>query len=234
MIDEYTALLLSVVIVLIIIIVVMFCRSGSFIHEQLYIQPKKVCSTLDTRCYNIAQKYIGGHQDAANMLARLNNDLLSVIRYMRDKYLWNQSRNPGIIIRQRMANHMAYRYNADVLSENVPWNMTETSYTQDKGDKIAICLREKQTGRDELEDYSDVLFVGLHELAHVSTNIKDHDDPFWYVFKILLQEATDAGIYQPVNYENQPMNICGLDVQYNPYYDDTMREEFLYPIANIV
>lgn len=232
------ALLIVLIIVIIIALTLVICRPGSFMYELLTVKPIRICSSIDNRCYKISQAYEGGYQTAADMLAKLNSDILAVIRYMRNKYLWNHqyatSMEPAIVLRKRILEHMLHRYNADVLIENVPWSATETSYTQEKGERVAICLREKNTGRHELEEYSDILFVGLHELAHVSTDVKDHEEPFWHVFRVILHEAEDAGVYQPVNYEQKPMSVCGLNVSYNPYYDTSLGEEYLYPMINIL
>ncbi len=226
------AIVIVLIIVLLIATTLLLLKPGSPVYEWMTLQPTLGCSDLDGRCYKISGAYQHGQDEVVNKLAKLNNDILTVIRYMRDNYLWNKalvdSRDPGIIIRKILTQHMLDRYNADVLVENVPWSEGETSYTKEKGAKMAICTREKQTGGHQVEDYSNTICVGLHELTHVATNVKDHAEPFWYIFKIILKEAVNAGVYSPTNYEQFPMNACGLQVSYNPYFDSSLGEEYLY------
>lgn len=235
-------LLCSIIIVLIITMIlctiILACKPGSLIHEYMTLKPEQVCSSLDNRCYKISGAYDKGKTLAADTLARLNSDILRVIRHMRDKYLWNKNlinaTHPSIILRKKLVDNMLHRYNADVLVENVPWSINETSYTKEKGSMMAICLREKQTGEHKIDEYDNILFVGLHELTHVSTNVKDHNPPFWHIFKVLLREAKDAGVYKPINYEQNPMNACGLPVAYNPFYDASLYEEAIYAVLDSV
>ena len=64
-----------------------------------------------------------------------------------------------------------------------------------------------------------LMFVVLHELTHMMNNKWDHHLDFWLLFKFLLTNAADIGIYSPVNYKIYPINYCGLDLYYNPYFD---------------
>ncbi len=225
-----TSIIIVLILTVILYLIITVCKPGSAIYEWITAKPTTVCSDVDDRCYKISTAYDTQLIEAANLLATLNKDMLTIIRHMRDNYLWNTNieLTQGVLLRRRITEHMLARYNADVLVENVPWSLNETSYTQHKGEKMALCLREKQTGNHNIDEYSRLLFVALHELTHVSTDVKDHDEPFWYVFKVILQEAEKAGVYKPINYEKQPMNACGLPVAYNPYFDISLNESHLY------
>lgn len=110
------------------------------------------------------------------------------------------------------------RFNEDSFSENNPKSSTEdTSYNEDKGHKIAICLRDPRNG--QFHDLNSLIFVTLHEVAHSLTVSYGHNDSFWWNFKWLLENAVECGIYKVVDYKKFPEYYCGLDITFQPLLD---------------
>jgi hypothetical protein len=113
-------------------------------------------------------------------------------------------------------------YNPDRIYEISPRNSSNsTSYTENKRTLI-LCLRRKTpnaAGENELHDVNTIMFVMLHELSHMMNNTWDHGEDFWILFKFILLNAVEAGIYQSVNYKKYPINYCGLVLEYNPLND---------------
>jgi len=111
------------------------------------------------------------------------------------------------------------RYNPHSIMEN---SMTspDTSYSENKGEKIVLCLRDKLNPPGyPLEDVNTVMFVVLHEMAHLMTaslSTGKHTPEFWANFRRLLQDATQMGIYQPVNYSHSPVSYCGMEITDSP------------------
>ena len=69
----------------------------------------------------------------------------------------------------------------------------QKSYTINKK-KVYMCLR------DEKGDYyhdNMLMFVALHELAHVLCDEIGHTEKFHSIFQQLLKEASDMNIYDP-------------------------------------
>ena len=67
------------------------------------------------------------------------------------------------------------------------------SYTINKK-KVYLCLK------DENGDYYDenmLIFVAIHELAHVVCDEIGHTDKFQTIFQELLNKASDLQIYDP-------------------------------------
>jgi predicted metal-dependent hydrolase len=83
-----------------------------------------------------------------------------------------------------------------------------TSFTINKGDKIALCLKSKQT--DRFHDINLIMYVTLHELAHVACPELDHTDLFKKIFAFILTVASDINIYKRVDYKVKPKEYCGL------------------------
>lgn len=191
-----------IMVVMIVCIMFILCRREHF----------EVSSGVDSKIYPV----LGGYIDmsaAADRLAKINNKNRRLIEYMSQKY--TDTRSHGYILARRLQ----LRYKGDRLEENDPVDKYNTSYTEDKGEKIALCLREKVTGKNNLHDHSILEFVDLHELAHIASEGYGHDREFWENFQFILNDAKLAGVHHPVNYGKFPVNYCGLDVSYNPYYD---------------
>lgn len=115
-------------------------------------------------------------------------------------------------------------YSQNRLYEISPLNSSGvTSYSEDKK-KLILCLRKKEpdaNGVYELHDINTMMFVVLHELAHMCNNQWGHskESNFWVLFKFLLTNAVECGVYQPINYGSKPIVYCGLSLTYNPFYD---------------
>lgn len=182
------------------------------------------CNSIDGRCYDVVGKFKQSEQDEASArLAYVNLFCVKLIKHMRNKYIigaYSKKNGSDINHRKELTYRLMNNYNPDKIVENDPNNSINTSYVQDKGDVFAVCLRQKKNNRNKFHDLHIVEFVVLHELSHLASIGIGHDTEFWHNFKILLQEAKDCGIHDPINYRNNPTNYCSLDITYNPYYDN--------------
>lgn len=93
------------------------------------------------------------------------------------------------------------------LQENKPDGLY-TSYTVNKGQEIALCLRSKQTFK--LHDINLIMYVVIHELAHVACPENDHTELFRKIFKFLLKCAIEIQIYYDKDYTVDPHEYCGI------------------------
>jgi len=91
-----------------------------------------------------------------------------------------------------------------------------TSYTIDKGKEMHLCLRDKSDMK--LHDINILMFVAIHELAHVLSTSYGHNDEFGENFVFLLKQSIKIGIYNPVDYSQNPEEFCGMDVTSNPLF----------------
>lgn len=89
-----------------------------------------------------------------------------------------------------------------------------TSFTVNKGEEIALCLRSKETGK--LHDINLIMYVTLHELAHVACPEMEHTVLFKQIFRFFLVVASNnLHIYVPSNYQIDPHEYCGLTIREN-------------------
>jgi hypothetical protein len=69
----------------------------------------------------------------------------------------------------------------------------EKSYTIDK-QKVHLCLRDEN---GEYYHQNMLMYVSIHELAHVLCNEIGHTEKFYQIFHRLLDRAIDLKIYDP-------------------------------------
>ena len=112
---------------------------------------------------------------------------------------------------------LVQKFNPTKISETLPTSEF-TAYSENKGEKLAFCLNKEKNGT-KLIDINTLMFVAIHELAHVMTTTEGHKQEFWQNFKYLLEQAKEANLYDPVDYKKNPEPYCGMNITDNPYYD---------------
>jgi len=83
-----------------------------------------------------------------------------------------------------------------------------TSFSVNKGEEIALCLKSKKTGN--LHDINLMMYVTIHEMAHIACPEVGHGDLFKKIFKFLCEEAIKINLYKFDNYDNNPIEYCGM------------------------
>lgn len=175
------------------------------------------CNSVDGRCYKVSNKFDKNtHDEASRILAKLNAFSIKLIRHLRETYSWDANSNP---YRRYIVEYLLHNYNPSSIIENAPDSDVNTSYVEDKGKVFALCLREKESGKNNFLPMHMLEFVVIHEMAHMASRKIGHGHEFWVNFKILLQEADKIGLHTPVNYKIHPIKYCSLDVAYNPFFD---------------
>lgn len=107
------------------------------------------------------------------------------------------------------------RFNPDNITENDPQEMESgvTSYTVNKGEKIVVCLRQRNNNFVEI---NTLMYVIIHELAHIcDLTSEQHDEKFWNNFEWLLEHAVNIGIYNYVDYSKDQEPYCGMNITSN-------------------
>jgi len=146
-------------------------------------------------------------KEAADLLAQVTEKCKKLVAHMKEKHGDDER-----------VQRLVKGFNVTRIGETLPTS-TLTAYSENKGEKIAFCLNRKKTNNDELIDPHTLTFVAIHELSHICTSSVGHKQDFWENFKFLLQNAKEAGIYDPVDYKNSPEEYCGMTINDNPYYD---------------
>ena len=146
-------------------------------------------------------------EEAVKLMSKIRANLTK----LRDMY----AAEPALMNDPPVARFVA-RYQPDVFSEN-SMSSADTSYSENKGQRIVVCLRDKTKKPDyPLVDMNTIMFVMLHEMSHLMTETIGHTPEFWGNFKRILHDAVKAGIYTPVNYAHQPVAYCGMTITDSP------------------
>jgi predicted metal-dependent hydrolase len=159
----------------------------------------KVKSSKDNREYIVRD--LPNAINAANKLSMINEKILLLIDHL-DENKENVKR-------------LKKNYRPESLSENTK-DSIHTSYSLNKGEKISLCLREKS--EDIIfEDDNTIIFVVIHELAHLMSESIGHTDEFWDNMRYLLEESRKVGIYKVVDYKKENVEYCGMYIKSTPY-----------------
>ncbi|MAE21783.1 MAG: hypothetical protein CMK92_05065 [Pseudomonas sp.] len=188
------------------------------------------------------QTHLENPEDAAELLGELDEMCKAIISHMAKKYTGGiyteepelnpkkaydraMRESPDFVqIPDRNARariitrNLLHRYDSGNLVENDPQGTKNTSFVLKKGEIMAICLRERQTGNKHLHELPILQFVTMHELAHIGTLDHGHNPSFWKNFKLILQEAAEIGYLLPDFKIMKPQTYCGIKVTQNPYY----------------
>lgn len=139
-------------------------------------------------------KDLADKQEAAETLARLNATVQDFV-----------TRLPADDARVR---RIKRRYNPDAVSEGTA-DSGYTSYSVNKGERIVVCMRQAD---NTFVDYNDLVYVVVHELAHLSTDDIGHTPEFWDNFKYLIGHAIEFDLYRYKDYGDRPVNYCGMKI----------------------
>ncbi len=173
-----------------------------FLHyESKYSDLTYVTSTIDKEKYLVRNRK--DRQKAADMLATVKKNLKEIVEYCRKDF----SSDPKV---QRLVK----KYRPNRISESIP-NTNYTSYSVNKGEKLVFCIRSKDE-RQKLVSVNTIMFVAIHELAHVMTKSIGHTPEFWSNMKYLLKRGIEIGVYKKEDYRKNPKPYCGTKITDSP------------------
>ena len=164
-----------------------------------------IVSTVDGKKYCVRERT--QIQNASNLLARTSEKLAYLVENVGQRYPDRDN------VKQLVQN-----FNPTTIKETLPTS-EYTAYSENKGEKLAFCLNKKKNNNDNLIDSNTLMFVAVHEIAHIMTTSIGHTEEFWNNFKFLLENAVELKLYTPVDYKKEPEGYCGMNITDNPYYD---------------
>jgi len=164
-----------------------------------------IVSTVDGKKYCVRERT--QIQNASNLLARTSEKLAYLVENVGQRYPDRDN------VKQLVKN-----FNPTTIKETLPTS-EYTAYSENKGEKLAFCLNKKKNNNDNLIDSNTLMFVAVHEIAHIMTTSIGHTEEFWNNFKFLLENEVELKLYNPVDYKKEPEGYCGMNITDNPYYD---------------
>ncbi len=88
------------------------------------------------------------------------------------------------------------------------------AYSVNKGEQLALCIRKVED--NSFIDINTIIFVAIHELAHIMTDEVGHTPKFWNNMKYLLEKGIEINVYNAVDYSKQPTDYCGQEINSTP------------------
>ena len=161
-----------------------------------------VKSTVDGHEYSV--RSLPDKQAAADLLADIRAKLDTLVMHLQKMYP-DDDRTKRII----------KSFRSEKISEGGEDTQKYTSYSVNKGEKIVFCLRSRDK-EQKLVDLNTMVFVAIHELAHIGTESIGHTDDFWHNMRYLLEEGINVGVYTKQDFSKKPVKYCGINVTSSP------------------
>jgi hypothetical protein len=175
--------------------------AGIYFVYQYYLNEGliQVKSKIDNEEYTVQIK--DDAVEAADLIATIKGKLNTLSEHLEKTYGHSDHR----------VSRLKDNYKPERISEGVD-TPGYTSYSINKGEKIVLCLRN----RDKLMDINTMMFVVLHEFAHLATESIGHTEEFWDNFKWILEESINIGIYTRQDFQNKSVDYCGIKITSTP------------------
>ena len=184
---------------------------GAFNYKTSKYEMALVKSSVDDKSYLV--RNMKDKQEAADRLANIRAKLLILMKHLQQDF----GERP--FVKQIIRNFDA---NPERFAESTP-DAAYTSYSVNKGEKIFMCLRQRDENED-LVDENVLIFVSLHEMAHIGTVSIGHTKEFWNHFAWLLERAEAIKIYEYQNFAAHPVEYCGVHITDSPKYKQDVKD----------
>jgi len=156
-------------------------------------------SSVDGRTYYV--KKGPNAQEAADALALINQRCTTLVRSLS---------STGEFVENN--NLLQARYNPGSITENIL--NQEAAFTINKGEQISFCLRTVDN-QGHIYDINTLMYVAIHELAHIGSKSVGHTPEFIRYFTYLVKQSMNRGLYIYVDYSKKPVNYCGVLIDEN-------------------
>lgn len=164
-------------------------------------------SKIDGRTYRVRD--MSDKHEAADLMARVRQKIDKLYLFLKENF----TNKPQV--KQLLNNFVP---DPSRFEESTP-AAEHTSYSVNKGEKVHLCLRQREGGNENLVQENVMVFVSLHEMAHIVTPTLGHGPDFWNNFAWILKQAEEIGIYKYQDFKAHPVSYCGISITDSPAYD---------------
>lgn len=95
------------------------------------------------------------------------------------------------------------------FNETIHDTGSTTSYSINKGEALHLCVRKKNTKRS-LHDENTLMYVTIHEIAHIASPEIGHTPLFYEIMDYILDYGVNNGY---INLEDKDINYCGMSIR---------------------
>ena len=197
-------------------IFIIFLLCFILLFKYLFWNEVSYVESFDSNTYLV--RNLPDKENAALMLAEIRSKLLNFIDtlvLLAEKE--NLTDKPDPIQEEIIDNYKYIKMIQKKLPDSVIKESSAkseyTSYSVNKGEELVFCLRSKQTNK--LHDINDIMYVAVHEIAHIGCPEIGHTPLFKKINKFLLEKASEANLYKFENYKQTKKEYCGITLTSN-------------------
>lgn len=185
----------------ILIIIMVTIIIGILYFRIQYYDMTYVKSDIDGAYYLV--RNVNDKQHASNMLSRIKQNIFCITKYVKD----HRDEYPEM---KQYIDQLDTRIKNAIIQENSK-NSNYTSYSVNKGEQIVFCLRTTDDD-GKLHDINLLMYVVIHEMAHVGCPEIGHTPLFVKIFKFLCYRSIDLKLYTKIEFDKNPAKYCGIDI----------------------
>jgi len=171
-----------------------------------------VNSTIDNSVHLV--RNLPDREKAADMIAEIKNRFRKLVNFLMNKFKDDKQNFTRV-------NRLKRKFNPDNIQESSP-HSKYTSFSVNKGEELHFCIRPKDkklAQKIQFHKINTLMFVGIHELAHIMSVSYGHNKEFYKNFVFLLKQSIELGIYKKQNYRKKKEKFCGIEINNTPLSD---------------
>jgi hypothetical protein len=199
-------------------IFIIFLLCFIFLFKYLFWTEVTYVEAFDSNTYLV--RNLPDKDKAALMLAEIRTKLINFVDDLAtqaEKEDLDQGDKPNPAREELVGN---YKY-IKMIQKKLPQSIIKessaksefTSYSVNKGEELVFCLRSKVTNK--LHDINDLMYVAVHEIAHIGCPEIGHTPLFKKINKFLLEKASEVKLYKFENYKVTQKEYCGITLTSN-------------------
>ena len=194
-------------------IFIIFLLCFIFIFKYLYYNEVCYVESFDQKSYLV--RNLPDKKDAAKMLANIRTKLIIFIDELileAEKENLEEDEDTELIDNYQYIKMIQKRLPNSIIKESSA-NSEYTSYSINKGEQLVFCLRSKTNNK--LHNINEIMYVAVHEIAHIGCPEIGHTPLFKNINKFLLERAVEKGLYKFENYRKTQKEYCGITLTSN-------------------
>jgi len=164
-------------------------------HNIVYVK-----SDIDQEKYLVRD--LSDKQQASNLLAKIKQNILILTDHL------YQYKDTKYVEYRPYIEQLHSRIKNVVILESSE-DSVYTSYSVNKGEQIVFCLRSRKVA-NKIHELNLLMYVVLHELAHVACPEYGHTALFKKIFAFFTEVAINIGLYNKIDFNGYPTEYCGL------------------------
>jgi hypothetical protein len=186
------------IIIILIFVIIFNCYNNYLQNADLLIIEGK-----DGNNYYVRENF--DKDNAAETLYKLRQNLKNLIIFIEN----NSENDKEFPIYKENINLIKNKID-NVIIKETPETSSYTSYSVNKGEELYLCIRSKKT--NEIHNINDLLYVAIHEIAHIGCPEIGHTNLFFKINLYLLNKAVEFNLYKKENYNTNPREYCGINL----------------------